>query len=740
MIAAVAATLVLWQASGTLRVPNGASQSLRLPAVTGAARLVFHARADFPRRAGSTYLLGLRVGGRVVGPMADRRTSRLVGDAGGTDQDDMRGDARSAASRFDAGRWRVAFAPTATGDDAFALAIGDLLHADAPTIVTFTSGLAATPQPAPLVIDELRLERDDDARALAAAPPPDWRTPRLRLPALPRFEAEADPARVHVRWDGEDVEVRTTVGGGARRWERTLVRHPTHVEVRDTITNDGDAVLGLRVRHAIATAEPWVHLAGRPDPELTDAYAPWNPTVFTPVGAGGLGLVAEDDIFRQQLHVDYVASGGPSTADASAIALRTDMLCLAPHDTVTLVWSVYPTASRSYWDFLNVVRADWGVNRSVPGSYVWFRPDDVLAMPASRLRDALARARVGVASMSGGWIDPRDAAHPPHLGFGSDVAGPRFAALRPRIRDAVARLKAARPDLRVLVYFDAQRESLPDTASRFGDSLLRDPSGRPERTDWGGRFSPSWSMVPTAANTFGRALAATANALRDLGADGLYWDEIDGVDYAGPRMTATPWDGRSCVLAEDGAVREQVGLVNLLSAPWKLAIAAAAGSILGNGPPTTRASQDRADVHMVEAQHNDVWGAFAHLSTPLGYVGAADRDGATLIAKIDEGLLIAGTGFGTHTELVAHLFPFTPEYIQPGTLRGRERIVTTESGTHGWLDGGDVARSWRCGRDGTLSPAPWHVKKRRGALLVHVRLGPGEIAVVERDLPIDVLR
>ena len=739
MIAVVAAALVLWQAPGALRVANGTAQSLRLPAMAGPARLLFRARADFPRRAGSTFLLGIRSGDREIGPMADRRMPRLVA-----------GDARAAAHgpvpRFDAGRWRVAFAPAATEADAFALEVGDLLRADAPTILTFTSGLAGAARPTPLVIENARLERDPDAAFPVPAPPPDWRTPRLRQPPAPPYEADADATHVRVRWSGGEVVITTTVVGDAHRLARALVRHPTHLEVRDTFANDGDAVLGLRVRHALATDEPWVHLAGRAEPSLTDAYAPWNPTVFAPVGAGGAGLVAEDDVFRQQLRVDYAAAGG-----APSIGLRTDMLCLAPHDTVTLTWSVYPIASRSYWDFLNTLRDDWGANRPVPGSYVWFKPDEILAMPADRLRDALARAGVAVASMSGGWIDPRDPARPPHLGFGTDVGGPRFAALRARLRDAVQRLKAARPSIRVLLYFDAQRESASDAPSRFADGLLVDAAGRPERTDWGGRFSPSWSMVPTDANGFGRALAATARTLAGLGADGLYWDEIDAVDYATPRLTATPWDGRSCILADDGTVRARVGLANLVSAPVKLAIAGAAGMVLGNGPPTMRAFQDRADLRMIEAQHNDAWGAFAHLSTPLGYVGSAGRDVATIAAKIDEGLLVAGTGLDDHPDLVTRLFPLTPQYIQPGTLRGRERIVTTESGIHGWLRPDPIAaggvrtdtrppagiHAWRVAADGTVATAPWHTKRRHGASLVRVRLRRGEIGIVEREVAVD---
>ena len=567
------------------------------------------------------------------------------------------------------------------------------------------------------------LWRPPPASRAAPVSPREWRRPRLGSPAPPPYEVEADRDHVRIGWGAERAEVATRVVGGPCHREREVVRLPTHAEIRDTIANDGDAVVGLRIRHAVATDEPSTHLGGRTDPAARDAYAPWNPTAFTPFGGGGLGLIVEDDVFRQQLRIDR---------DAQTLGIRTDMLCLAPHDAVTLVWSVYPVASRRYFDFVNTVRRDWDANRTVPGAMIWFKPDDVLAMPLETLRARLDGSRVAIASMNGGWVDPRDPARPRRLGFGTDVAGPRFAALRTRLREAIARMKDARPALRVLVYFDAQRESDPDAPTRFADSLLLDGGGRPERNAWGGLYSPAWSMVPTTTNDYGRAVRDTAAAWRALGADGLYWDEMEGVDYGGPHLTAAPWDGRTCRLGEDGAVQARVGATNLLSAPFLAQVADGAGMLFANGPPTLRATQQRADLRMVEAQHNDVWGAYAQLTTPIGYIGGG-RDVATLAAKIDEGLLVAGLALGEHADLLAHLFPFTPEYLQPGTLRGRERIVTTESGTHGWLEGGGTARGWRYGRDGTLAPAPWRVKQRHGALLVRVRLRPGEIGIVERE-------
>jgi hypothetical protein len=565
----------------------------------------------------------------------------------------------------------------------------------------------------------LGLAGSDAARA-------DGDAPRLGFPSPPRFDAHADERTVNVTWAGASVQVTTAARGGERTWERQLVMHPTRVEVRDTIRNPTAETIGLRIRHAVqpGTGDVWV--GGRPAPDGGDAYDPWNPTVFVPVASGGLGLVAEDDVLRNQLWVN-------NDRKTRTAGLRTDMLCLGAGDAVTLVWSIYPTAAASYWDFINTVRSDWGVNRTVPGSYIWFSPDTVLAMDADRLRAALEHQRVGIASLGGGWVDPQRAEHPPFIAFGTFVLSPEFASYRERIRKAVAKLKAARPSLRVLLYFDAQRDSSPDAAARFTDSTLMQ-AGKPESTDWGGKFSRTWSMVPTTENAFGKALAKVPDAMHALGADGLYWDEIDAVDFGRPRLTERAWDKRTCRLGADGSVEKPVGLVNLLSEPAKLGYARAGGFVLGNGPPTMRAFQDRTDPHMIEAQHNDTWGAFAHLGTPLGYISAR-TDWDIVLAKIDEGLLIAGIPLGYPHDIVARMYPFTPEYIQGGTLRGRERIVTTRSGLHGWTSGTEPVKILRYDANGKEHEATWKVEEKDGGVFVRVELGPREAAVIERTSP-----
>ncbi|MCW5890551.1 MAG: hypothetical protein KIT14_08365 [bacterium] len=510
----------------------------------------------------------------------------------------------------------------------------------------------------------------------------------------------------------------TVVAPTAIRHARTLDVRAAHVAVRDTFTNAGDALAAVHVRHALASAARWIHVAGSPDPSAQEVYAPWNPTVFTPVGSGGVGLVAEDDVFRQQVIAD-VAGG--------AAGLRTDLLCLDRGATYTMVWSAWPLARGDYWDFVGAVRAAWGSDAAIPGAYVWFHPDRILAMPDAALAAALRRQHVAVAAMWGGWVDPADTHRPPRIGFGPSVLDDAFAPLRARVAAAIAKLHAARPGLRVLPYFDAQRDG--SAVAGPPDELIVRPGGGVERAAFGGRFTPAWSIVPRAGGGVGARLRATARAMDALGGDGLYWDEIDGIDYGRPRLTTSRWDGRSCLADAAGRVTARVGLANLLSDDLKVALARGR-FVLGNGPPTTRRLQPGA-LRLVEMQHGRDWDALAHLTSPLGYLGGA-RDFTAVTALLARGLLPAGTRLDYDWQLAGRLFPFTPEAIRPGTLRGRERLVTVRSGTHGWPSRTGAVRAFRFDAAGREHRAAWRVRYRDGAAWVRVRLAPHEVAVIER--------
>ncbi|MBM3476440.1 MAG: hypothetical protein FJX75_24475, partial [Armatimonadetes bacterium] len=136
------------------------------------------------------------------------------------------------------------------------------------------------------------------------------------------------------------------------------------LEVADAITNLTDEVLGLAVEHSIITPQPprVVRLGGLDEYARGAGTCPENPTVFAAQGKSGVGLVAEDDAMRLQMS---------TLAMVNQVRLRTDRLGLAPEETYTLRWAVYP-GSTDYFDFINALRRDWDVNYTVEGPFDFF--------------------------------------------------------------------------------------------------------------------------------------------------------------------------------------------------------------------------------------------------------------------------------------------------------------------------------------------------------------------------------
>jgi hypothetical protein len=253
----------LWRAAVPLTVPHGEARVVALPPVPPPARLVFRMRADYPRAAGSNLFLRLLVNGAEVGLMRDRRTSRLVGAA------PVFGP---SLEPFAFGRWRVAYGPSA--GDALVLDVSDLLRSGAPNEVTFEHGPASGAGSTPLVVEDLRLERGEASPGATCAPrrPPDDAAPRAAFRAA--LHGAGRPRSGRGRVD-DRVAVRTVVRGGPHDRRRAIVATPTHrrgATRSTTPRRSGSASHPSRRPERRAS----VHLGGRTEPDVADAYDQWN--------------------------------------------------------------------------------------------------------------------------------------------------------------------------------------------------------------------------------------------------------------------------------------------------------------------------------------------------------------------------------------------------------------------------------------------------------------------------------
>lgn len=756
--------------------------------VTGrTALLEFTARTDAPLASGSTYMLELFVNGRQVTAAKTRRVSRLVNKPLSFQHSP---DLTLLWEEY--GRWRIVYAPDfevcdtqpSYGGQAyrFVLDISDLLRADADNEITIrhlgTPALATRVEgDIPLVIGEMRLEiKPGESPVLRAADvmsqPVNRGTPCAgpaqyewsvfntggfevvvdgmrypfetlvsypgggfnRLEARPEPTVEGQPGWHTSLHSGQEPLI---VGRGPDyELRRSISFTDGHIEVADTYINLRDRDLGLIVdNRVLLEGDRRVHLAGSPDPARVRYYSPGNPSVYVAGDAHGIGMICEDDIYRNQAWLIY-------HADENAAGMRTEMLWLPEGGQYTLRWSIYPMASNDYFDFINAVRNDWGSNYPVPGPWGFFSPDSIIATPIEELRAQLERQKIDYLIYCGGWVDPKDPTRPRIIGFGTYVLDDFWADFRRRLRLAIDKLHQARPGVTCLVYYDTQRDSYPDADKRYPDSRLVNASGQQLFTKWGGVYSLTWNMIATLENSFGRAMLAAVDEYFDqMHVDGLYWDEMETTGYGTPLISHNFGDGYSCVLDTDTfEVDHQVAVQSIAGANHRVAVVERVyqreGMVMGNGPTSIRRLLELQVPRMVETQHNDVWWYEGLLDTPLGYL-SSNLSFDHFVRVVNLANLPVATHWSLYDhDVQPHLFPFTPIEIHPGYLLGRERIIVTISGEFGWHGERTLARVLHFNAEGRLTDRDFPTIVGEEAKTC-IELPAGEMVVLER-VPITV--
>jgi hypothetical protein len=507
------------------------------------------------------------------------------------------------------------------------------------------------------------------------------------------------------------------------------------VEISDQIVNQHpERPLGLLVEHGANLKDlpqATVRLAGNADPAINEYYSPGNPSVYLRLENQGLGLLCEDDVFRNQATLFY-------DAEREAAGLRTDKLWLPGGGSYTLKWSIYPVASDDYYDFINLVRHDWGSNYTVEGPWTFFyNPDAILAVPVEELRAQFQKLGLRYACYCGGWVDPRH--DPGRIGFGTGVLDPYWADFRGRLRDAAARIREAAPGCKVLIYYDSQRDTSEGGAERFQDSWLTNEQGQQLTTEWGGRYSLTHSVVATLDNSFGQAmLQAVDRYMDELEPDGLYWDEMEGVSYGNPLITYNMADGYSCQLnPQTLEIEREIGLTTLLGEGHRKAVInrvrARGGTMMGNGPTCTRGLLELNPQRMVEIQHNDYWCFEGNLDSPLGYASGR-MDFGNWIRALRLATLLVGTRHTYEHEISPYVFPFTPIELHSGYLSGRERIITLHEGNYGWPGERCLVQVRHFDTEGKLTGRDYPTRVRDEARTA-VTPAEGEVVVLVR-LPV----
>jgi hypothetical protein len=541
--------------------------------------------------------------------------------------------------------------------------------------------------------------------------------------APPDPAAQADSLKSAGLRTGVPAEARWT--SAALRVTRRVTRCDDHLQVSDLLENRGTELLGVIIKHRLqGPRKPdEVRLAGHlAVGEVAMAANAEQPSVFARWGEAGVGLVTEDDVFR--IHVRQFA--GPE-----GVGLADERLGIPPGKQVTLEWGIYPAPAADYWDFINAVRRNWGVNFTIPGPFAFtmhFRGEH----PASWYGQWARRRDLKI--VAGGIATFTDGRYAHGTGI---LFAPEWVAYE---SDWMRKMLSAAPEIKALCYFHAQISTEPDGERKYADCKLLDAGGHHLGYPYRYRLP---QYLPTRENSYGKALWGYVHTCLDkIGASGLYWDEMShsAVAYA----YDAPWDGCTVLIdPKTHAVQRKLSSVALLMQPLELDIIdylrRHGKFLLANTQATTRTMTHQRVLRFVETgSYSAVLGT--HLGCPLGlgnhHPEKTQADSAKQVREIlRRGGIYYGHGFDRSPpgwNFAQFMYPITPVELHEGVVLGQERILAARPGSFGWPDGAAADVYVADGQGGRVDRPDVKEVQREGRRCYQVRMPPSHFAVLVR--------
>lgn len=368
------------------------------------------------------------------------------------------------------------------------------------------------------------------------------------------------------------------------------------------------------------------------------------------------------------------------------------MLGIAPGNTATLEWSIYPMKNSNHWDFINAIRNNWGVNITIPGPIIFthfFNKNDQKRSP-----NWLKRRGMKIA-INGYTPNYRQTSNHPTVALhGTD----NLYQPEEWINEMTEYAKILRKEIqniKLCSYFTGQICSEENSISKYKDSILYNESGK--QCFYGTKYYPIY--IPTMNNSYGKALWKVVKLFVEKIDVGLYWDEMCG--SGGSYAYNTVWDGCSVKInKKTHAVEKKISSVQLLMQPFQVAVIKylrSKGKILiANTHAPTRTMTQQKCIRFTE-----VIGLprliRGQLDTPIGLgnymVEKTQADAALMTRKfLKYGCLYYTCHFYYKDEMpkwnfIEYLYPTTPIYISEDIIFAKERIITAKSGIFSLSDG-----------------------------------------------------
>ncbi len=562
-----------------------------------------------------------------------------------------------------------------------------------------------------------------------------------------RLSREKQAAGWHVQVGEDSLEASCN----HYRVSRSLRRQQDRVEVLDTITNLSPDPLGLIIRHRLeAGANPsWVaFVGGRPSTSpVTERAINRSPTLFLGRPGLGIGLVPADDVFIIQGHGLY--------DDQQGLELSTHEFALDAGDSYTLEWAIYVNGTGDYYDLVNAIRRHEGRNgvrldgglASLQGTQ---RKRDAALIPDASYFDIRNAAYALVYCLSWCADDPEVSLE------GFEFV--EYPVERQRIREMMERLAEVRPDIKGMFHVAPQLYATNKPEERFADARVIGHDGQqavyPHDYASGSYFSREryeanwrwWIYYPTLDNSYGKALLDSVDVMmgemkcRGVFADGFLWG------YGG-EYTYDHWDGFSADIdPETCKIKRKKASVLLrtqdIMLAWNQKIRERGGVLLANGVIPTRtvcAAQIITDKEVTEGPDVPLLPTPVTMGDPslCGTEAGLYKD---VLNKLRYGNLYFYYNEPKelrYESLPARMYPITVEECHAGCVKGRERIVTMNSGTYGWPDAREVHAVYRYDSRGRRIAHAFITTADADSVRTAVVLAQGEAAVIER-VPVQI--
>jgi hypothetical protein len=536
-----------------------------------------------------------------------------------------------------------------------------------------------------------------------------------------------------------------TCSAGDLELRRTVTRRDSHVEVRDRMTNSSDADLPVVVLNALDVGSVSglreFRVSGMLQGRFWASTSPVEgrrtaatPVVYVERDASAIGLVIEDDAYRNQ---------GSFMVWDSTVGLGDDMFYLAPRAEYTFVWKIYPLAEPGYYTFINALRRDWELFQRIPGLFGFVHPgndqrmyEDVRCANMDEVAQWLQDTGIQIAStvVSAEPVRP----HANRVLYGNEPIEWMRAGVGVFL-DWRSDMRERGVEVKCLPYLDAhivrlmRDRTLDDLEERLPGCLIHDAWGDPVayRSGW------LYNTLPTLDNPSGKHLLEVLRLYMDeAGFDGIYLDEWD---HSRSRVSFSHEDGMSALLDEGGRIVRKVGIVPIMTRDFQVRfieeLVARDAVIFANQFDDTLTASQLPVVHFAEpgGSYDSYLLAAAQCSrTPLSLHVKATR-GVWQDAKefLKRGLLMCYYWKYLHGDhVLKRCFPITVREVWPGVVIGEDRIVTCASGTF-TLSGDEPLTAYvYSGPDGTLSETVAANAEVAGHSAVELTLTDDQIAVV----------